>query len=40
MLTNSIHLLKSYILYLSVSEQKVPELAQIIHIDKSHQKYN
>lgn len=40
MLANDIHLLKPYIFYLSVSEQKVPELDQITHRDKSHQNYN
>lgn len=40
MLPNDIHLLKPYILYLSVSEKKVLELAQITHVDKSHQNYN
>lgn len=40
MLANDIHFLKPYVLYLSVSEQKVPKLAQITHTDKSHQNYN
>lgn len=38
MLANDIHFLNPK--FCTVSEQKVPELAQITHTDKSHQNYN